>query len=46
MFQIWFLGICDNITKNFGIEATYNRDSSTLKEFITSYVETGNKIDN
>ena len=42
--QIWLLGICDNITKNFRIEASYNRDATELKEFITSYVETGNKI--
>lgn len=42
--QIWLLGSCDNNTKEFRIEASYKRDSETLKEFITLYVDKGNTI--
>ena len=42
--QIWLLGICDNNTKEFRIEASYDRDAETLKEFITSFVKKGNNI--
>ena len=42
--QIWLLGICDNNTKEFHIEAAYNRNMNTLREFITSFVKKGNNI--
>jgi len=38
------LGICDNIAKDFRLEASYNGNSATLKEFITLNVDVGNKI--
>jgi len=42
--QIWLLGICDNKAKEFRIEASYNRDMETLREFINAYVKKGNYI--
>ena len=36
--QIWILGAINNRTKDFRVEAVLNRDSETLKTFITSYV--------
>ena len=42
--QIWLLGACDNETKEFCIEAVYNRDTETLKEFIIIFTEPGNNI--
>lgn len=42
--QIWLLGACDNETKEFRIEAVYNRDTETLKELISTFIEPGNNI--
>lgn len=42
--QILLLGICNNNTKEFRIEASYNRNMDTLREFITSFVKKGNYI--
>ena len=42
--QIWLLGIINNSTKEFRIEASYSRDGDTLSKFINLYVETGNTI--
>ena len=42
--QIWLIGIINNITKDFRIEGTLNRDSDTLKNFIVKYVDKGNTI--
>ena len=37
--QVWLIGICNNITKDFRIEASYKRDTEVLKEFINMYAE-------
>lgn len=37
--RIWLLGICDNNTKEFRIEVSYNRNKATLREFITSFAK-------
>ena len=42
--QIWIIGCINNLTKDFRIEAAKNRNSNTLKNFITSYIDSGNKI--
>ena len=38
------MGICDNVAKDFRLEASYNKNSATLKEFITSNVDVGNEL--
>lgn len=38
------LGIINNSTKEFRIEASFERDTPTIKKFISKYVETGNNI--
>ena len=42
--QVWILGIIDNTSKDFRLEGTFNRDTNSLKNFITKYVKTGNTI--
>ena len=42
--QIWVIGCVNNSTKDFRVEAVCNRNSETLKGFITSYIDRGNKI--
>ena len=42
--QVWLLGIINNNTKDFRIEGAYNRDTNTLSNFISTYVEKGNVI--
>ena len=41
--QIWILGIINNASKEFRLEATKTRDSSTLKKFVKKFVATGIK---
>ena len=42
--QIWVLNIINTSNKNFRLMVTLNRDTSTLKNFITSFVPPGNNI--
>ena len=42
--QIWILGIMDNNSKDFRLEAVKQRNSETLKTFILNNIECGNKI--
>ena len=44
--QIWVFGIIYNISKDFLLNLTLDRNQQTLKNFITSYVEPGNTIVN
>lgn len=36
--QIWILGVINNRTRDFRIEGVLNRDSETLKKFITAHL--------
>ena len=42
--QLWLLGIIKNTSKKFRIEASFLRDTPTVKKFINKFVETGNPI--
>ena len=42
--QLWLIGIINNSTKDYRIEATFQRDVNTMKEFITKYTIRGNNI--
>ena len=42
--QLWLIGIINNNTKEFSIEASFNLDAMTLSKFIYKYVEIGNTI--
>ena len=42
--HVWILGIIDNTSKDFRLDGTFNRDTNSLKNFITKYVKTGNTI--
>ena len=42
--QLWLIGIINNNTKEFRIEASFNRDATTLSKFIYKYVEIWNTI--
>ena len=42
--QVWLIGICNNKTKDFRIEASYNRDAETLKAFIETYANKNSYI--
>ena len=42
--QIWYLGIINNQSKTFRLEAALNRSEETLKKFILKYVPIGNII--
>ena len=42
--QVWLLGIIDNSSKDFHLEAVFNRDAITIKSFISKNVEIGNNI--
>ena len=37
--KLWLIGICNNITKDFRIEASYIGVTEVLKEFINMYAE-------
>ena len=41
---VWLLGAVDNISKDFRIEGSYERDSNKLRKFITSHIAEGNNI--
>jgi len=41
---VWLLGIIDNASKDFRLEAVFNRDEITIKSFISRNVEIGNNI--
>ena len=41
---LWLLGIIKNSTKEFTIQATYGRDTATIKRFISKFVDKGNTI--
>ena len=43
---MWLIGIINNTTKDYRIEATFQRNSNTMKEFITKFVSRGNNIIN
>ena len=36
--QLWLIGIINNTSKAYWIEATFQRNSNTMKEFISKYV--------
>ena len=42
--QVWILGIIDNTNKDFRLDGTFNRDTASLKNFISKYVKIGNTI--
>ena len=42
--QVWIFGIIDNTNKDFRLDGTFNRDTASLKNFISKYVKTGNTI--
>ena len=42
--QIWYLGIINNQSKTFRLEAALNRSEARLKKFILKYVPIGNTI--
>ena len=42
--QVWCLGIINNQSKVFRIEAALNRSEETLKKFIFKFVPSGNTI--
>lgn len=42
--QVCLLGIIDNASKYFRLEAVFNRDEITIKSFISKNVEIGNNI--
>ena len=42
--QLWLLGAVNNNTKSFRIEATFSRDTETIKKFINKFIEKGNTI--
>ena len=42
--KVWLFGIIDNIKKDFGLEASFKRDETTIKAFISKFVEKGNTI--
>ena len=42
--QVWLIEIIDNIEKDFLLEAVFNRDESSIKKYISMYIETGNNI--
>ena len=42
--QVWLLGIIDNSKKDFRLEASFKRDETTVKAFISKFVEKGNTI--
>ena len=42
--QVWVIECVNNLTKDFRLQAIISRNSEILKQFITSYVESGNKI--
>ena len=42
--QVWVLGIINNITKNFVIQASISRDSSTLKKFVKEFIQPENAL--
>jgi len=42
--QVWILGIINNTSKDFRLDGIFNRDTNSLKNFITKYVKTGNTI--
>ncbi len=42
--QIWILGIIETSTKKFHIEGTFQRNTDTLKKFISKFVKSGNTI--
>ena len=41
---LWLLGIIKNSTKEFRIEANFERDTATIKKFINKFVDKGNTI--
>jgi len=42
--QIWILGIVNNSTKEFRLEASYNRDADSMEKFLTNNAKGGNTI--
>ena len=42
--QIWVIGAIDNITKDFRIDVSFNRNEEVLKAFLSRYIETGNYV--
>lgn len=42
--QIWVIGIINNLTKDFRLEATKSRDAETLEKFLINYIQPGNTI--
>ena len=42
--QILVIGAVDNVTKDFRVDIAYKRNETILKEFITTYIERGNKL--
>lgn len=42
--QLWALGLTDNITKNFRLVLTKDREGPTLRRFITKFIPTGNEL--
>ena len=42
--QIWVLGIVDNLTKDFRLDLSLDRNQERIKSVITQYVESGNTI--
>lgn len=42
--QVWLLGMTDNINKDFRVKSSFNRDTETMKAFITQYIDKDNQI--
>ena len=42
--QVQILGIIDNTNKYFRLDGTFNRDTASLKNFISKNAKTGNTI--
>ena len=42
--QIWVIEAIDNITKDFRINVSFNRNVEILKAFLSRYIKTGNSI--
>ena len=42
--QIWVLGIVENLTKDFRLDLSLDRNQERIKSFITQYVESDNTI--
>ena len=42
--QVWVIGIINNNTRDFRLEASLNRDSETMKKFLLKFIGSNNRI--